>query len=366
MVELDKFKSRYEAVKAVEQDKDKIIEDLMEEVKRLQDALYHEKDDLENQRKLVQTFKSESKMHQSETEEMKRNQAKFSFVSVLIDGDCMNFNDSFIQDGQRGGHSAARRLIENVDRYIQNLYRNESSNVPYRIRVYANVRGLAKTYRENKTISEEGTLLSFVQGFNMEDVLCDFVDAGDGKECSDVKIRARFEQDIINVHCRHIMFCASADNGYARILGPHRNSNTKSQITLVEGPPFAREIKELVPSFATTSFPEVFRSQKLSRRISFSNAPTTPTGTGTSTPISNYASIVRSTPHSPHNTSPSPSPSPPTPNQKTKLPIHKNALGQRIDRPLHYSTRGKLEALKQHKFCNQFHILGSCSWGEGY
>jgi hypothetical protein len=161
------------------------------------------------------------------------------------------------------------------------------------------------------------------------------------------------------------MFCASADNGYARILGPHRNSNTKSQITLVEGPPFAREIKELVPSFATTSFPEVFRSQKLSRRISFSNAPTTPTGTGTSTPISNYASVVRSTPHSPHNTSPSPSPSPPTPNQKTKLPIHKNALGQRIDRPLHYSTRGKLEALKQHKFCNQFHILGSCSWGEG-
>jgi hypothetical protein len=85
----------------------------------------------------------------------------------------------------------ARRLIENVDRYIQNLYRNESSNVPYRIRVYANVRGLAKTYRENKTISEEGTLLSFVQGFNMEDVLCDFVDAGDGKECSDVKIRGK-------------------------------------------------------------------------------------------------------------------------------------------------------------------------------
>jgi hypothetical protein len=58
----------------------------MDEVKRLQDALYREKDDLENQRKLVQTFKSESKMHQSETEEMKRNQvclASFSFISML-------------------------------------------------------------------------------------------------------------------------------------------------------------------------------------------------------------------------------------------------------------------------------------------
>lgn len=126
----------------------------------------------------------------------------------------------------------------------------------------------------------------------MEDVLCDFVDAGDGKECSDVKIRgksnyllileagsklekdpnadsiciAQFEQDIVDVHCLHIMFCASADNGYARVLGPHRN--TKNQITLVEGPPFAREIKELAYSFQTTSFPQVFRAQKLSKHIS--------------------------------------------------------------------------------------------------
>jgi len=52
----------------------------MDEVKRLQGALYHEKDDLENQRKLVQTFKSESKMYQSETEEMKRNQVCFDWI----------------------------------------------------------------------------------------------------------------------------------------------------------------------------------------------------------------------------------------------------------------------------------------------
>lgn len=57
--------------------------------------------------------------------------------------------------------------------------------------MYANVRGLAKTYQEAKTISKDGTLSSFIQGFNMEDVLCDFVDAGDGKECSDVKIRGK-------------------------------------------------------------------------------------------------------------------------------------------------------------------------------
>lgn len=133
---------------------------------------------------------------------------------------------------------------------------------------------------------------------------CDFVDAGDGKECSDVKIRgtsnlpsdprgkkrtrkisnadsiriAQFEQDIIDVHCLHILFCASADNGYARVLGPYRN--TKDQITLVEGPPFAREIKELTSSFSTTSFPEVFRAQKLSRYFSTNSTPATLTNHG--------------------------------------------------------------------------------------
>ncbi|CEJ58600.1 hypothetical protein PMG11_07252 [Penicillium brasilianum] len=254
MVGLYEFRSRYEAVKAVETDKDKIIEDLMDEVKRLQEALDYEKEEMDNQRTLVQAIKSNAKMYQSEVAEMKRIQAKLSFVSVLVDGDGMNFNDEFIQDGQKGGRSAARLLIQKVEQYIQDLHRNESSSVQYRIRVYANVRGLAKTYRDTNIISEEAMLASFIQGFNKEDVRCDFVDAGDGKECSDVKIRAQFEQDIIDVHCLHILFCASADNGYARVLGPYRN--TKDQITLVEGPPFAREIKELTSSFSTTSFPE--------------------------------------------------------------------------------------------------------------
>jgi hypothetical protein len=31
---------------------------------------------------------------------------------------------------------------------------------------------------------------------------------------------------------------------------------------------------------------------------------------------------------------------------------------------LQFSKKRKVEVLKQHKFCNQFHILGSCSWGK--
>jgi hypothetical protein len=56
----------------------------MDEVKRLQDALYREKDELENQQTLVQAIKSNAKMYQSETEEMKRNQVCFVLTCIAF------------------------------------------------------------------------------------------------------------------------------------------------------------------------------------------------------------------------------------------------------------------------------------------
>lgn len=56
------------------------------------------------------------------------------------------------------------------------------------VRVFANVEGMTKAYREANILPEPSTYKSFIQGFNMADSLCEYVDAGDGKECSDVKL----------------------------------------------------------------------------------------------------------------------------------------------------------------------------------
>lgn len=172
---------------------------------------------------------------------------------------------------------------------------------------------------------------------------------------------AHFKSDIMNSHCQHIVFCGSADNGYARILDSHRESN---RISLVEGPPFAHELRALVPYFKTASFPTVFRSKKLlSRRVSFGGTSTTPAITPPRTPTPNYASIAKtpveeiiSTTNSPTDIRKSNNP---------KLIVCKNASGHRVDPYLRFSSKSKIEDLKQHKFCNQFHILGWCSYGEG-
>lgn len=137
---------------------------------------------------------------------------------------------------------------------------------------------------------------------------------------------------------------------------------------MVEGPPFGRELKELVADFETTSFPGVFRTRMLSRRGSFGGTVTTPAITLPRTPIANYASMARAAPAAPavpgRSSTPAHSPMRAVGPSTVRLVVCRNANGERVDSPLHYSTKGKLEVLKQHKFCNQFHILGICSYGE--
>jgi hypothetical protein len=57
------------------------------------------------------------------------------------------------------------------------------------VRVYANVKGLAKTYKDMEFLPESASFDEFVRGFNMGDAMCDYVEAGNGKECSDEKVK---------------------------------------------------------------------------------------------------------------------------------------------------------------------------------
>ncbi|KAJ5909081.1 hypothetical protein N7495_001763 [Penicillium taxi] len=389
MLDMTELRSRYETVRVTEDSKDKIIEaclELLSCVQSLEGDLHREKNEYQDQKVLVENyrekakgFEEEAKNSRVELEEKSRKEAKLKFASVLVDGDHMNvsamfphniftqtkslqFRDKFVQMGQKGGRQAARALIEAVQDHVQEVVSDASPNICYKIRVYANMAGLANTYCNASVVSSQGIVRSFIQGFNMEDALCDFVDAGSGKECSDVKIGALLERDCLDIHCQRIIFCGSADNGYARILGPHRKSN---RISLVEGPPFADELKDLASVFATASFPEVFRSEKLPRRVSFGGITATKIPTPPQTPAPNYADIAKNTPSMSNDSSlTTNSPTKALPTGGVKLSVCKNANGERVDSPLQFSTKGKIDVLKQHKFCNQFHILGSCSWGE--
>jgi hypothetical protein len=88
-----------------------------------------------------------------------------------------------------GGRKAASLLKQAVEEELRSSVPSAAHHMQVIVRVYANVKGLAKTYKDMEIVPQSGSFEDFVRGFNMGDSMCDYVDAGNGKECSDEKIK---------------------------------------------------------------------------------------------------------------------------------------------------------------------------------
>lgn len=143
-----------------------------------------------------------------------------------------------------GGKKTASLLKQAVEEELRSSPTSTPHHEQVIVRVYANVKGLAKTYKEKEILAESASLDEFIRGFNVGDAICDFVDAGNGKECSDEKVKgkarpldetsccgvnnadvshqATFRRDLADIHCERVFFGGTADNGYARLLGAVR------------------------------------------------------------------------------------------------------------------------------------------------
>lgn len=151
------------------------------------------------------------------------------------------------------------------------------------------------------------------------------------------------------------MFGGSADNSYAPLLRAHAGDGSKNnRIILVEGPPFAKELVDLKDQFLITRFSEIFRSTKLRSRPS--SLATTSPPTPTPSALSYAATIgtpVNATPIRASTTGAAPA--------LRSYPVLKNSRGQRLDAVLS-AVPSLVYAQRDKKLCNQYHILGECSY----
>jgi hypothetical protein len=250
-----------------------------------------------------------------------------------------------------------------VEDYVKSVVPAVELNAKVLIRVYANTKGMAKAYKDANILSEH-VFGEFVQGFNMAEPLCDFVDAGTGKECADEKLKGWwlltfsviidifagvFKVHIDDIHCQRVIFGGSADNRYARLLGPYStNEEQARRVTLLDGPPFAKELMDFGDKFATTSFDAVFRKQKIQARgVQYSITPP-------ASPSQNYATVMA------QGLPPSPSAVfDPSGVQKRAQPILRNSKGQRVDSQLRY-MQTDISNLKREKLCNAYQLQGYC------
>ncbi|KAI6780452.1 uncharacterized protein J7T54_002848 [Emericellopsis cladophorae] len=208
----------------------------------------------------------------------------------------LKFTNELVQQGLEGGKSAVSLLKEAAEAELNTSFHHLAPHMKILIRVYANVEGLAATYKK-LDVASEVAFVNFVRGFNIGYTLADFVDAGNGKECADAKINAMVTAHLDDVHCQQIFFGGSADAGYARLLEPiARDETIRRRITLLKGPPFVHELANIKDKFhvPTTPLRHIFRDEKLpdiKRRVSFRITPPT-------TPLANYASTVAKPPPS--------------------------------------------------------------------
>jgi hypothetical protein len=176
-------------------------------------------------------------------------------------------------------------------------------------------------------------------------------------------IIAAFQLSFDNVQCRHIIFGGSPDNGYARLLGPYVDSK---KVSLLEGPPFAKELAELATRYPVMNCGAVLRKTRLVTQRGELDlapaqhvAPTKPTASMYATAASGRSvqsnSGVKAAIATDWNTVLS---------QKGSGRIARNALGHRIDMPIQCS-KAEIKAMKTKKYCNEFHILGHCRYGAG-
>lgn len=242
------------------------------------------------------------------------------------------------------------------------------------VRIYADMQALAKAYKEMSILPSAAIFREFVRGFNAGDALCDYLDTGDEKGCSDDKmqgmcaigfslastvrlhLKAMFRHGLLDTHCNHLLLGCTANNGCVRLLDPFvAHEVIRRQITILEGPSSTQEMAHVKNSFHSVQFRSVFRTQGLDD-------------------IRQKPSILPSPPHKPPSDyaatdtrkSDSKAPGPPSlpglSGLVTPRPVRvgQNQQGQRVDLPLRYSSKEFAE-LKSRKLCNSFYLQGRCS-----
>lgn len=244
------------------------------------------------------------------------------------------------------------------------------------VRVYSKMQYLNKTYYRTGVLQGENTLQTFVQGFNRVSALCEYIDAGNDKEGADHKVRSTFAHllwqyvsanavltetmkiFVNNVHCKHIILCASQDDSYTAFLRQYVQTGKRADgVTLVESITFPQNLADVSSSFLGTKFPDVFRTTKL-----VADGYVNRSG-----PIQNstYAGAAAQNVSAANITMPiRPSGAETTIVARPRGPILVNAANQRVDSKLPRHDVAIVGALQERNLCKQ-HFLSNCTFPPG-
>nr|KIR83195.1 hypothetical protein I308_06536 [Cryptococcus tetragattii IND107] len=285
----------------------------LESLTILLNPLVAQADEVERLRKEVEMWKSEWARAERERKKLEEkvggmgmefekavgkrtDNAGPSFTAVLINGDDLIFQDTYLQAGFKGGQLAAQRLLSSISNLAAGSPLSNASNIGViaeevilgldglpanrdKERDNSDGGGGAKTEKGGREmgnvvvqifVNKQGLgeilVKHFVQTilFNeltFWEIVCDI---GQGKEASDAKIREYLRLYASNAQCQSIILGASHDNGYANVLS-----------TLEEVPPlllsFTSTTADAISAIQAGDSPDLMSSVSSVGGISFSS-----------------------------------------------------------------------------------------------
>ncbi|KAI4124588.1 MAG: hypothetical protein LQ338_004726 [Usnochroma carphineum] len=261
---------RLEGFKQYDEERQTFIQDLVEAYSQLERQLTIARSDHLDQLESRRLWQDKAQNAEARLKESQESTAINGFILCLIDGDGYLFDENLIKQGAIGGGEAANRLLDNIKRHVQQY----DSAIHWKVilRVYANIDGLLKKYAYIGFTEEERALRQFVAGFTQSQPLFDFVDAGQGKERADHKIKEQLGLFLSNIQCKHILLGVAHDNGYVPALDPYKNNPmTASRISLLRPIRTGWEFQSLPFGFVEFDS-SIFRTEELPNdRPSYAN-----------------------------------------------------------------------------------------------
>ncbi|QDS77272.1 hypothetical protein FKW77_003883 [Venturia effusa] len=367
--------SRYERLKAIENEKDSFIKEILWRY----EFVVNQNNDYALKLAEAKHLATPSSARELQKQVLLLHKAldRDPFVLVLVDADGMVFHDDLVSDGAHGGKKAAKMLEESVKIYVHEIVPDLPDSTKVVARFYANVEGLAETCCKAGIVTSPQIKKEFVKGFTQGRTLFDFVDVGSGKDRADEKVIETFKLHAHDYRCRHIILGCSHDNGFVRLLENYVFDDLVfPRVTLLEGVPFEKEFDSL--QFSRQRFGTLFRNQKIalpstlppwavlgSDFIPARNGNMTPSDSVASldntgnVPLTTWASKAKAAAAMPV--------TPPSAklNLASSSPagIPRNRKGQRVDPTCNFD-KTEVDRVRKLKMCNVHYLRQECPYGD--
>ncbi|KAI8278782.1 hypothetical protein K4K60_005942 [Colletotrichum sp. SAR11_57] len=247
-----------------------MISEILTRYEHLQHAYQEKCDDYNNEVESRRLWQTKAQNCDGEMQALRKTMKSNPFIHVVIDGDDAVFQDSLLKAGRDGGFEAGHLLYSEIMNYVSKVYLQESTqDWSVVVQVILHLDGLAKRLHASGIIpnpAADRTLADFGHGFSRAQPLFNFVDVGPGKEAADHKIRETLRLMVRNNQCKHIFFGPCHDNGYLPVLEPYNvDPGINSRLTLIETIAAGQGFEQL--NLRRTTFPSIFRSEKLPGRM---------------------------------------------------------------------------------------------------